>query len=112
MTKLTNAQRILKALASGPKTQINLKRETKIKNIYQVDTFINFLWMSLKKGLKICNALRFTFIEVLLNLRKVFFPKGDRGMVEYKTILVLGNLGVRHFPGNTDKPYDASVAIC
>ena len=36
MTKLTNAQRILKALASGPKTQINLKRETKIKNIYQV----------------------------------------------------------------------------
>ena len=36
MTKLTNAQRILKALASGPKTQINLKRETKIKNTYQV----------------------------------------------------------------------------
>lgn len=36
MTKLTNAQRILRALASGPKTQINLKRETKIKSTYQV----------------------------------------------------------------------------
>ena len=36
MKKLTNVQKILKALKSGPKTQADLVRETKIKNVYQI----------------------------------------------------------------------------
>jgi len=36
MKKLTNVQKILKALKSGPKTQANLARETKVKNVYQI----------------------------------------------------------------------------
>jgi ribosomal protein S20 len=36
MKKLTNVQKILKALKSGPKTQANLVRETKVKNVYQI----------------------------------------------------------------------------
>lgn len=36
MKKLTNAQKILKALKSGPKTQADLVRETKVKNVYQI----------------------------------------------------------------------------
>jgi hypothetical protein len=35
-SKLTNVQKILKALKSGPKTQADLVRETKIKNVYQI----------------------------------------------------------------------------
>ena len=36
MKKITNAQKILKALKSGPKTQAELARETKVKNTYQI----------------------------------------------------------------------------
>jgi len=36
MKKLTNVQKILKILQSGPKTQADLVRETKIKNVYQI----------------------------------------------------------------------------
>lgn len=36
MNKLTNTQKVLKALKSGPKTQADLMRETKVKNVYQV----------------------------------------------------------------------------
>jgi hypothetical protein len=36
MKKLTNVQKILKALESGPKTQADLVRETKVKNVYQM----------------------------------------------------------------------------
>lgn len=36
MKKLTNTQRILKALQSGPKTQAELARDTKVKNTYQI----------------------------------------------------------------------------
>ena len=36
MKKLTNVQKILKALKSGPKTQVDLVRETKVKNVYQI----------------------------------------------------------------------------
>ncbi len=36
MKKLTNVQKILKALKSGPKTQADLVRETKVKNVYQI----------------------------------------------------------------------------
>jgi hypothetical protein len=36
MKKLTNVQKILKALESGPKTQADLVRETKVKNVYQI----------------------------------------------------------------------------
>ena len=36
MKKLTNAQKILKALYLGPKTQAELARETKVKNVYQI----------------------------------------------------------------------------
>ena len=36
MKKMTNTQKILKALKSGPKTQADLMRETKVKNVYQV----------------------------------------------------------------------------
>jgi len=36
MKKITNAQKILKALKSGPKTQADLLRETQVKNVYQV----------------------------------------------------------------------------
>jgi hypothetical protein len=36
MKKITNAQKILKALKSGPKTQAELVRETKVKNVYQI----------------------------------------------------------------------------
>jgi hypothetical protein len=36
MKKLTNVQKILKALKSGPKTQADLMRETKVKNVYQI----------------------------------------------------------------------------
>ena len=36
MKKLTNVQKILKALKSGPKTQADLMRETKVKNTYQI----------------------------------------------------------------------------
>jgi hypothetical protein len=35
-SKLTNVQKILKILQSGPKTQADLVRETKIKNVYQI----------------------------------------------------------------------------
>jgi hypothetical protein len=35
-SKLTNVQKILKALQSGPKTQADLVRETKVKNVYQI----------------------------------------------------------------------------
>jgi hypothetical protein len=35
-SKLTNVQKILKALKSGPKTQADLVRETKVKNVYQI----------------------------------------------------------------------------
>ena len=34
--KLTNSQRLLKALEKGPKTQADLMRETKVKNVYQI----------------------------------------------------------------------------
>ena len=33
---MTNTQKILKALKSGPKTQADLIRETKVKNVYQI----------------------------------------------------------------------------
>jgi hypothetical protein len=36
MKKLSNVQRVLKALQTGPKTQVDLIRETKIRNVYQV----------------------------------------------------------------------------
>lgn len=36
MKKMTNLQKILKALRSGPKTQADLMRETKVKNVYQI----------------------------------------------------------------------------
>ena len=36
MKKLSNVQRVLKALQAGPKTQVDLIRETKIRNVYQV----------------------------------------------------------------------------
>ena len=36
MKKITNTQKILKALRSGPKTQADLIRETKVKSVYQV----------------------------------------------------------------------------
>ena len=36
MKKMTNTQKILKALKSGPKTQADLMRETKVKNVYQI----------------------------------------------------------------------------
>lgn len=36
MKKMTNTQKILKALRSGPKTQADLIRETKVKNVYQI----------------------------------------------------------------------------
>lgn len=36
MAKLTNAQKILKALESGSTTQADLKRSTKVKNTYQI----------------------------------------------------------------------------
>ena len=36
MKKLTNTQKILAALKSGPKTQADLVRETKVKNVYQI----------------------------------------------------------------------------
>lgn len=36
MKKLTNTQKILKALQSGAKTQAELARETKVKNTYQI----------------------------------------------------------------------------
>lgn len=36
MKKLTNTQRILKALKSGAKTQAELARDTKVKNTYQI----------------------------------------------------------------------------
>jgi ribosomal protein S20 len=36
MKKLTNVQKVLNALQSGPKTQANLVRETKVKNVYQI----------------------------------------------------------------------------
>ena len=36
MKKLTNVQKILKALKSGPKTQADLVRETKVNNVYQI----------------------------------------------------------------------------
>lgn len=35
MKKLTNAQKILKALKLGPKKQADLVRETKVRNTYQ-----------------------------------------------------------------------------
>ena len=34
--KATNAQKILKALQNGPKTQAELLKETKVKNTYQI----------------------------------------------------------------------------
>jgi hypothetical protein len=36
MKKLTNVQKILKALKSGPKTQAELVHQTKVKNVYQI----------------------------------------------------------------------------
>ena len=36
MAKLTNAQKILKALKSGSTTQADLARQTKVKNTYQI----------------------------------------------------------------------------
>ena len=36
MKKMTNTQKILKALRSGPKTQAELMRQTGVKNVYQV----------------------------------------------------------------------------
>lgn len=36
MKKLTNVQKVLKALKSGAKTQADLMRETKVKNVYQI----------------------------------------------------------------------------
>lgn len=36
MKKITNVQKILKALKSGPKTQAELMRQTKVKNVYQI----------------------------------------------------------------------------
>lgn len=36
MKKLTNVQKILKALKSGPKTQVELMRDTRVKNVYQI----------------------------------------------------------------------------
>jgi predicted transcriptional regulator len=36
MKKLTNVQKILKALESGPKTQAELVHQTKVKNVYQI----------------------------------------------------------------------------
>ena len=36
MKKLSNVQRVLKALQAGPKTQVDLIRETKIRNVYQI----------------------------------------------------------------------------
>jgi hypothetical protein len=36
MKKLTNMQKILRVLKSGPKTQADLMRETKVKNTYQI----------------------------------------------------------------------------
>lgn len=35
-SKLTNAQKILKALESGSSTQADLKKSTKVKNTYQI----------------------------------------------------------------------------
>ena len=35
-TKMTNTQKILKALKAVPKTQADLLRETKVKNAYQI----------------------------------------------------------------------------
>jgi hypothetical protein len=34
--KLTNSQKLLKALKNGPKTQADLIRETKVRNTYQI----------------------------------------------------------------------------
>lgn len=45
--KTTNAQKILKALQNGPKTQADLLRETKVKNTYQI------VFDLLKKGLAV-----------------------------------------------------------
>ena len=45
MKKLTNVQKILKALKSGAKTQVDLMRETKVKNTYQI------ISDAIKKGL-------------------------------------------------------------
>lgn len=36
MKKQTNESKIIKALKSGPKTQAELMRQTKVKNVYQV----------------------------------------------------------------------------
>jgi hypothetical protein len=36
MKKLTNAQKVLNALQSGPKTQAELVHQTKVKNVYQI----------------------------------------------------------------------------
>lgn len=36
MKKMTNPQKILKALRSGPKTQAELMRQTGVKNVYQI----------------------------------------------------------------------------
>ena len=36
MKKMTNTHKIVKALKSGPKTQADLLRETKVKNVYQI----------------------------------------------------------------------------
>jgi hypothetical protein len=36
MKKLTNVQKILKALQSGAKTQAELVHQTKVKNVYQI----------------------------------------------------------------------------
>jgi hypothetical protein len=36
MKAITNTQKILKALKSGPKTQVELMRDTRVKNVYQI----------------------------------------------------------------------------
>ena len=57
MKKLTNQQKILKALKSGPKKQADLARETKVKNTYQIVSDL------LKKGLVIKDSGGFICID-------------------------------------------------
>ena len=59
MKKMTNTQKILKALKSGPKTQADLMRETKVKNVYQIVSDLRKKKIVLMDNAKCINLIKF-----------------------------------------------------
>jgi hypothetical protein len=79
--KLTNTQKILNALASSPKTQADLLRETKVKNTYQIIAGLK------KKNIVFMDSGKYVNLHTpketaLINTKPSEVPKPESGTIK------------------------------